>query len=88
MTVEIKASIDRLSMSSNSSVGIKWTRDTGIPLYPHLNNGRTKFRDDYLILYLGDDPKDGLHVFVRAGSKVRFHKLEGKNVGRKEQKKR
>lgn len=75
MPVKIRASIDRVSLNPGDSLKVRWTRDTGELLYPHLDDGRTKYRDDYVVLVRTQDHKDGLHIFVRAHSKIKIHKL-------------
>lgn len=76
--INVKSIIDRFSIGPGESVKVRWTRDTGELLYP--NSDRTRYRDDYAILMRSQDEKDGLHIFVRKGSKVKVHNLRSKNA--------
>jgi hypothetical protein len=79
MSVKIKTQIEKISLGRGDTLSIRWTRDTGVRLYP--DSDRTKWKDDGAVLVLRDNGngKEGLHIFIKAGSKVVIHNLKNHN---------
>jgi hypothetical protein len=75
MAVKIKCQIDKISLGLGDTLSVRWARDTGELLYPGISD-RTKWKDDLAVLVRRDKDKEGLHIFIKAGSKVVIHNLK------------
>jgi ABC-type phosphonate transport system ATPase subunit len=79
MATTIKAQIDKISLGSGDSIKVRWTRDTGELAYGPNYPERTKWRDEWAILIRNQDPRDGLRIYLRPGSKVKIRFMSEKN---------
>ncbi len=75
MTAKIKAEIESLGLSSGDRLKVRWSRNTGELSYGPDFPDRFKWRDEFVILFRPEDEKEGLHIFVRPGSKIKIHHL-------------
>jgi hypothetical protein len=75
MPVKIQAQIEKIALGSGDSVKVRWSRDTGELAYGPNFPDRTKWRDEWAILVRNKNPKDGLRIYLRPGSKIRIRLL-------------